>query len=289
MLLTDSHCHLDFDTFSHELESLLKQCYQSGIHRIIIPAVSPENWDKVLTLSSQSKLNTAHFSPSSLPSSNTKLDAFSANKSKPHAQVFACLGIHPWFMDNIDNSSLDNLSLKIAQHTQDIVAIGETGIDKVIADEKNNIKQQIDFFEHHLILSNQHNLPVIVHHRRSHDLILPLLKKHKGKSHGVIHAFSGSYQQAKDYVDLGFKLGVGGTITYDRAQKTIKAIKKLPLESLLLETDAPSMPLQGFQGEENSPLKLVNILNCLNDIRSESLEDITKTVENNINKLFFNR
>ena len=302
MLLTDSHCHLDFDTFSHELESLLKQCYQSGIHRIIIPAISPDNWDKVLNLSNLSKLNTVQFSASPLLSYNTQLDSSSEKTSEKitnknteesviqkSAQIFACLGIHPWFMKDLDESALDSLSLKVAEHAEDIVAIGETGLDKVIADEQNNLNQQIAFFEHHLYLSDQHNLPVIIHHRRSHELIIPLLKKYKVKSGGVIHAFSGSYQQAKSYVDLGFKLGVGGTITYDRAQKTIKAIKKLPLESLLLETDAPSMPLQGFQGEDNTPLQLVNIVNCLNDIRPESLADITQTIENNIDSLFFNR
>jgi len=272
MTLTDSHCHLDFDNFSKDREYLLKQCYQLGIQRIIIPTISPNNWDKVLKLSTQ-----------------TISTCSTINKTEKSTRLFACLGIHPWFLNSLNDGDLNNLSRKIEENATNIVAIGETGIDKVIAEEQGNMNKQIAFFEHQLHLSQQYNLPVIVHHRRSHEIIIPLLKKFKLNRCGVIHGFSGSYQQAKSYVDLGFKLGIGGTITYERAQKTIKAIKKLPLQSLVLETDAPSMPLQGFQGQDNSPVQLVNILNCLSDIRSESLEDITQTIESNIDDLFFDR
>lgn len=268
MILTDSHCHIDFEHFTNDLEPLLRQCYQLGIHRLIIPAIAPNNWDKILTLSGI---------------------ASSLNTSNLHTKLFACLGIHPWFMNTLEANVLDDLSQMVHKHAQSIVAIGETGIDKPIADSHNNLTQQVSFFEHHLNLSAQYDLPVVIHHRRSHDVIIPLLKKYKLNKAGVIHAFSGSYQQAKSYVDLGFKIGVGGTITYKRAQKTINAIKKLPLDSLLLETDAPSMPLQGFQGEDNSPLQLVEVLQCLKSIREESTEEITRIIENNVEQLFFNR
>lgn len=260
-MLTDTHCHLDFDELSKKLPELTKQCVENSINRIIVPSVSPSNWDKVLYLASDS--------------------------IKKECHIFACLGIHPWFLNDLTEQDLLRLSAKIASNHQHIVAIGETGIDQVIAQTQNNLIKQITFFEHQLSLANQYNLPVIVHHRRSHDKILPILKRTKIRAGGVIHAFSGSYQQAKNYIDLGFKLGIGGTITYDRAQKTINAIKKLPLESLLLETDAPSMPLYGFQGEDNSPLRLVNVLACLAKIRPESIETITQVLEENVESLFF--
>lgn len=267
MLLTDSHCHIDFDSFSDKLDQLLKQCYLLGIHRMIVPAVSPSNWDNVLQLH------------------NIK-STYSNNKT---CQLFSCLGIHPWFLNDLNEKHLDNLSEKVANNHKTIIAIGETGLDQVIAQSKNNLKKQITFFERHLSLANQYNLPLIVHHRRSHDKIIPLLKKHKTSAGGVIHAFSGSYQQAKTYIDLGFKLGIGGTITYERAQKTINAIKKLPIESLLLETDAPSMPLSGYQGEDNSPLQLIKILECLAQIRFESIETLAQAIEKNTQTLFFDR
>lgn len=283
MLLTDSHCHIDFDNFSNELAALIEQCYLQGIHRIIVPAIAPNNWQKVLELSTYNK---SIISPSCSSISNKNNDQQSHAKS---CQLFPCLGIHPWFLNDLDESVLAQLTSQVAKHADNIVAIGETGIDNVIAQNHNNLDKQITFFEHQLSLSNQYNLPIIVHHRRSHDIITPLLKKYKPKAGGVIHAFSGSYQEAKSYIDLGFKLGIGGTITYERAQKTIKAIKKLPLESLLLETDAPSMPLQGHQGEDNSPLRLINIVECLAEIRSESIDVLAQSIETNIDNLFFSR
>ena len=183
----------------------------------------------------------------------------------------------------------------IAKNHNKIIAIGECGIDvfkakKNTVNEKafnENIKLQQAFFDMQLIIAKENKLPVIVHHCQSHQLILPLSKQHKLEKAGVIHAFSGSYQQAKDYVDLGFKLGIGGTITYPRAKKTINAIKRLPLSSLLLETDAPAMPPFGQQGMINSPLNLIKVLQALTLIRDEPEEFIAKQLEINVEQLFF--
>ncbi|WP_353801547.1 TatD family hydrolase, partial [Shigella sonnei] len=108
---------------------------------------------------------------------------------------------------------------------------------------------QIKIFEYHVELANQLELPLIVHHRQSHDLIAQSFKRCKPKYGGVIHAFSGSLQQADYYIKQGFKLGVGGVITYQRAQKTRHVIAQVDPEHLLLETDSPSMPLLGYQGQ----------------------------------------
>jgi len=272
MLLTDTHCHIDFKHFNDDRDALLQQCYQLGIHRMIIPAIAPNNWQKILTLTN-----------------NVDSTYITLSTSTKTCQLFAALGIHPWFLHDLNESALTQLTNVVATNSKHLVAIGETGIDLVIADKYQNLNQQIMFFEHQLSLSNQYRLPIIIHHRRSHELTIALLKKYKINAGGVIHAFSGSYQQAKSYVDLGFKLGIGGTITYDRAKKTVNAIKRLPLETLLLETDAPSMPLQGFQGKDNSPLRLINILNALHAIRPESIDVLAQILENNVNTLFFKR
>lgn len=266
MKFTDSHCHLDFKEFSLNTEQLLSQCYLSGIHQLIIPAISPTNWQQVLTLSNHKKRH--------------------SQKTATQPTLYPALGIHPWFLNELEEQVLDELEQLINTHQQGIVAIGETGIDGVIAKEQNNINKQIDFFEVQLALAKQYQLPIIVHHRRSHQDIVPLLKKAQLTNGGVIHAFSGSYQQAKAYLDLGFKLGVGGTITYPRAQKTMKAIKRLPVSSLLLETDAPSMPLFGFQGQTNSPLALIKIFNVLNELLDGDEEDLANQLEQNVNELF---
>ena len=253
---TDSHCHLDFDAFSADLPHLLKQCQQAHIHKIVIPSIGPKNWQKVLTLAK--KYNSEQLS------------------------LHPCLGIHPWFLNDLTSDSLSLLANLVERNIDDIVAIGEAGIDGVIDKEQNNLSLQIHVFEQQLSLAKTFNLPIIVHHRRSHQHIERMLREKQLTQGGIIHAFSGSYQQACQYIDLGFKLGIGGTITYPRAEKTIKAIKRLPLASLVLETDAPAMPLYGFQGLDNSPLQLINVFQALDNIRSESTEELAHALEANI-------
>ncbi len=282
MQFTDSHCHLDFTEFSHDLPKLLQQCFAQNIHRIIVPSVKPEHWQRVLTL---------------------------ANEKNTEVNIACALGFHPWFLilQDLDLSKklhLKNLDLTfqeqqlrqaISKNRNKIIAIGECGID-VFKAKKNteneqafneNLNLQQAFFEMQLVLAKENNLPVIVHHCQSHQLILPLLKQHKLEKLGVIHAFSGSYQQAKDYIDLGFKLGIGGTITYPRAKKTINTIKRLPLSSLLLETDAPAMPPLGQQGMINSPLNLIKVFQALTLIRDEPEEFIAEQLDVNVEQLFF--
>ena len=159
---------------------------------------------------------------------------------------------------------------------------------------EKNLKTQQHFFDFQLNLAKENSLPVIIHHRQSHDKIVPFLKKYQLEKAGVIHGFSGSYQQAKTYIDLGFKLGVGSTISFSRAKKTINTIKRLPLTSIVLETDAPSMPLskevlmgEGEPHKINSPINLMKIFELLVNIRTESSQDIALQLEENIEQLFF--
>lgn len=277
MKFTDSHCHLDFPEFDQSIDVLLNQCHSQDIHRIVIPGVNPEHWDRVIALT---------------------------HKHRNHVKLSCALGIHPWLLILHDKAAAKNTDLTfqaqqldqaLKNNKNNVIAIGECGID-VFKAKKNtdnslafdeNIKLQQAFFEMQLNIAKQYNLPVIVHHCQSHALILPLLKQYQLEKGGVIHAFSGSYQQAKEYIDLGFKLGLGGTITYSRAKKTINAIKRLPLSSFLIETDAPAMPPMGMQGQHNSPLNLLVIFKALVDIRDEPAEHIAQQLEVNVEQLFF--
>ncbi|WP_448212725.1 TatD family hydrolase [Colwellia sp. MEBiC06753] len=256
---TDSHCHLDFDALSSKLPALLTECNTLNIKRIIIPSIGPENWHQVLKL---------------------------ANQPRANCQLLPCLGIHPWFLAQTNEHSITELDTLLSQHAETIIALGEAGVDGTIALQQDNLAQQISIFEQQLQLANKHQLPIIVHHRRSHPEVYQCLKQAKLEQAGIIHAFSGSYQQAKLYIDLGFKLGIGGTITYERAKKTINAIKRLPLSSLVLETDAPAMPLNGFQGQDNSPLQLIKVFETLVELREEPAEQIAEQIELNIDQLF---
>ncbi|WP_232771522.1 TatD family hydrolase [Colwellia sp. 12G3] len=290
MQFTDSHCHLDDIAFSEQLPALLAQCQHLAINRIIVPAIAPDNFNQVLSLAKRH-----HGNP---------------------LKIYPCLGIHPWFLQALDESHLKQLSESVNKSRNDIVAVGEIGLDGAIAKNaehngqtpEDNWNHQKYFFDFQLNLAKQHNLPVIVHHRQSHDKIMPFLKRYKLDRAGIIHGFSGSYQQAKGYIDLGFKLGVGSTITYSRAQKTINTIKRLPLDCLVLETDAPSMPLskevlthnQDNEQEENritalstassevnSPINLIKIFEVLTTIRPEKSDELANQLERNIEQVFF--
>jgi len=282
MQFTDSHCHLDNKAFNQQLPSLLSQCAKLAINRIIIPAISPDNFTHVIALAKQ-------------------------YHNKP-IKLYPCLGIHPWFLQGLDDSHLMQLNDLVSQEKNNIIAIGEIGIDGANIKRSDNPEEELakqqHFFDFQLNIAKQQSLPVIVHHRQSHQYIVPLLKKYKLAQAGIIHGFSGSYQQAKDYLDLGFKLGIGSTITYSRAKKTINTIKRLPLESLVLETDAPSMPLsaevmnQERAGKEvltqtipsiNSPVNLIKIFEVLTMIRVEDAELIANQLEANIEQTFFNK
>lgn len=277
MHFTDSHCHLDFDELSKQLPQLINQCAKANIHQLIVPAIHPENWQKVLDVAnSNTTKNTAQ---------NTRQNTKDI-KNKKNCKIYPCLGIHPWFLKDLTSHHLSDLANAVERNKNNIIAIGEAGIDGGIVKQQDNLNQQIDFFSYQLTLAKQYQLPIIVHHRQSHQHIIPLLKKANLTTYGVIHAFSGSYQQARDYIDLGFKLGIGGTITYPRAKKTINAIKRLPLSSLVLETDAPAMPLYLKQGQANSPLELVNVFEALIQIRDESAEELAQQIELNIKQLF---
>jgi TatD DNase family protein len=137
-------------------------------------------------------------------------------------------------------------------------------------------------FIQQLQIANDFSLPVILHHRRSHNDLIKVLKQQGFKWGGIIHAFSGSLHEAHTYIELGFKLGVGGVITYPRARKTREVVSQLPLDALVLETDAPDMPPMGLQGLRNSPQNLILILNELSLLRQQSTEDIIKQCRHNV-------
>lgn len=162
--------------------------------------------------------------------------------------------------------------------------MGEIGLD-LFGDDPQFERQQW-LLDEQLKLAKRYDLPVILHSRRTHDKLAMHLKHHDLPRTGVVHGFSGSLQQAERFVQLGYKIGVGGTITYPRASKTRDVIAKLPLASLLLETDAPDMPLNGFQGQPNRPEQAARVFAVLCELRPEPADEIVQVLLNNTYTLF---
>ena len=250
--LIDSHCHLDFEPFDIDRESLIANLATKGVSDVVVPAVHKGNWQRVIDLCGA------------------------------HENLHAALGIHPCFMHKAERKDCDELALMAQQYREQIVAIGECGLDFSL----DTLEQQRHYFTFQIKLACELDLPLIIHHRNSHDIIWAFLRKFKPPKGGVIHAFSGSLQQAERYIDLGFKLGVGGTITYSRAQKTREVMAKVPVESLLLETDAPDMPIFGRQGERNSPYYLKEVFAVLCLLREQAGDELAKQLAQNTRQLF---
>jgi len=189
------------------------------------------------------------------------------------------LGLHPVFLDQHRNEHLETLDTLLSNHN--VVAVGEIGLDFFI--KKLDKTEQQYFFEQQLSLAKKYDLPVILHTRKSHDETLKFLKKHTIKG-GIAHAFNGSKQQAHAYLDLGFKLGFGGMLTYERSRKLRQLARDLPLDAIVLETDSPDMTVEQHRGKRNSPEYLPYVLAALVEIRSESIETIAKQTSTNTKK-----
>lgn len=261
MRFFDTHTHLDYlaEMLNCSVPELVTQAGKEGIEKILVVAVFAKQFERVIQTA----------------------------KSVPKKLVYG-LGLHPLYIQQHQIKDLDQLETLLAKQDPLCTAIAEIGLDKAIADicTAELWKKQCEYLEAQLALSKQFNLPVNLHSRKSHDALFTFLKKAQLVKTGVIHGFAGSYDQAKRFVDLGYKIGVGGIITYQRANKTRETIKKLPLESLLLETDAPDMPVFGYQGNPNRPERLKISFEALCLLRQETPSLIAETIWRNSLLLF---
>lgn len=254
--MIDSHCHLDLEIFAKDLPDVIASAQNAGVTKFMIPGIDPEHWHKQIHIRSA------------------------------NACVDIAFGYHPFFLPkDIDASSIPHMLDKLTQmvETHAPQAIGEIGIDRSL--ETDLVLQEMVFTQQ-LELAQDMQLPIIVHHRKSHDRLIGLLKQSRFSQGGIIHAFSGNASIAKEYVDLGFKLGVGGTITYPRGAKTLSSLLTVGLANLVLETDAPDMPMHGRQGQRNSPEYINDVVSVLAEAFDDSKENIIEQTTDNYNALF---
>src|SRR5690606_18969581 len=213
-----------------------------------------------------------------------------AQVSREFPGVFGATGMHPWWGKGLlsgddcrARGGERGEALGRALVPESCVAPGECGLDKL---KEVNLEQQQRLFAMQVELASELELPLIIHCCKAHNEVIALLRRHRLPAGGVIHAFSGSTQIAETYVELGFRLGIGGTITYERARKTRQAVANVPLTALLLESDAPDIPLCGRQGERNSPQYLPDIAQVLAQLRGPPLEEMMLQTSDNSRRLF---
>ncbi|WP_404368432.1 TatD family hydrolase [Marinobacter sp.] len=252
MGLVDAHCHFDFPEFDGQRAAIMDQLASAGIDRIVIPGVREQDWDRVKRVSSA------------------------------HRGIHYCLGLHPWFIDDHEESALESLRQQLQARPEGCVALGECGLDRIHGD----LDRQQWWFEAQVEMARDLGWPLVVHSVKTHDEVLATLKQYEFDSPVLLHGFSGSEQQAQKLADFGAFIGVGGVITHDRARKTRRAIASLPLSALVLETDAPDMPPAGVEKGANSPVRLKQILGSLLELRKESEEEVVSALEDNVSRLY---
>ncbi|EWH12119.1 TatD family DNase [Catenovulum agarivorans DS-2] len=255
MKFFDSHCHLDLLGVTKPLADVFELAYKNRVHSMLIPATTQESWKRIDDL----------------------IDHQLANKSAKTQplKLYKAYGFHPYFLAQHQLSTVvDNLVYQLQQADKACVAVGEVGLDYAsqVCSNQQVKQRQRHLFCQQIEIANQFKKPLIIHHRKSIDDICKYLKQHHFHYGGVVHAFSGSVQQAKNLIDLGFYLGIGGTITYSRANKTKQAIQAVGAARLLLETDSPDMPICGKQGQVNEPGFIPQIFYVLHNLLKHQSE-----------------
>lgn len=245
--LFDSHCHLNFPIFDKQRDTLLQQMQTQGIKNVLIPGVSKESWRFIRQLTALKK------------------------------GVHCAVGLHPMFMHEHRKGHLHDLEMAVA--VKPLAAVGEIGLDFYNKDFDR--KAQITLFKAQIEIAKTAKLPVILHVRKAHEDVLLYLESLKFDQGGIVHAFNGSLQQAERYRGLGFKLGFGGTITFERSVKLRQLAKSLQLSDIVLETDAPDMKPATSQAQYNSPLNLIDNFEALAALREEDAKEVAQVTTQN--------
>ena len=256
----DTHCHLDASDFDADRDAVRQAAAAQGVRHCVIPAVERSNWDTVRTLAHR------------------------------HGDSYA-LGIHPLFTGRADDGDVALLADMLEQHRSDphLVAIGEIGLDYFVPDLDPARQERI--YRAQLQLARKFDLPVILHVRRSADKVLKGLRDLPVQG-GIAHAFNGSLQQAQAFLEMGFKLGFGGAVTYDRALQLRRLAAELPADALVLETDSPDIPphwlyttaaerAAGAPQGRNTPGELPRIAQEVAQLRNEPPEQLAASAWRN--------
>lgn len=256
MPLIDTHTHLDFEPFDPDRHEVLARCRAAGVERIVVLGVHEANWQRVWQLTCN------------------------------EPQVHAALGLHPVFLQDHRPAHLEILRdwLERLRGAEKLCAIGEIGLDYYIEDPDKERQQRL--LEAQLALAEEFELPVLLHVRRAHAAMIATLKRHKLKRGGIAHAFSGSWEEAREYIRLGYKLGLGGAGTWPQAHRMHRVLRQLPLESIVLETDAPDIAPHSHAGQRNSPEFLPDICRELAAIRGIAPEALAEASHRNSCELF---
>ena len=256
MRLVDTHTHLDFPDFDADRSEVLGQARRAGVERMVVLGVYQDNWQRVWELV----------------------------KSDP--QLYAAFGLHPVYLEQHRPEHLLALGdwLSRLRGDRQLCAVGEFGLDYYVAELDRERQQAL--FEAQLQLAVDVDLPALLHVRRSHADVIARLKRYRPARGGIIHAFAGSFEEAREYQKLGFKLGLGGAATWPQALRLRKVLPRLGLDGVVLETDAPDMAPVMHAGVRNSPVHLPQIAQALAEVMGVEVEVLAEASTRNACEVF---
>ena len=251
MRLIDSHSHFDAAEFDADRAEAHARARAAGVAGQVVPAVDAAGWPKLRQV------------------------------CRDHAELYPAYGLHPMYLQAHRPQHLADLRTWIERERP--VAIGECGLDYFV--EGLDADSQQRYFDGQLALAREFELPVIVHARRAVDAVIAAIRRVGGLT-GVVHSFSGSAEQAAQLHTLGFLLGIGGPVTYERANRLRKTVAAMPLEQLLLETDSPDQPGAAHRGERNEPAYLGEVLEVVAGLRGMAADTLANATSANAQRLF---
>jgi TatD DNase family protein len=251
MELVDTHSHIDVEEFDVDRGAVIERARTAGVTRQVVPAITAATWPRL------------------------------RESCVRHPGLHPAYGLHPVYLQGHDARHLEALRGWIERERP--VAVGECGLDFFIDGADQALQQE--FFDVQLRLARDFDLPVIVHARRAVDAVIAAIRR-IGGLRGVVHSFAGSPQQAEHFWRLGFMLGIGGPVSYERAQRLRALVAAMPLEHLLLETDSPDQPDSAHRGARNEPARLVVVLDAVAALRTESRDGIARATTLNAERLF---
>lgn len=252
MRLFDAHCHFDFPEFDGRRDEVLADVNALGVRGLVMPGVRRADWGRLVSL------------------------------SKPEAGLWYCLGVHPWFVGEHDEGDLSALEAALERKERGCLGVGECGLDAL----RGSIDEQKPWFAAQVQMASRFDLPLVIHSVKAHDQVAALLRAERWQGRALIHGFSGSYQQACHFIELGCYIGVGGVITHERAKKTRDVVSRLPADVLVLETDAPDMSPAGVPKGQNSPVYIPAIFGQLAELRGEDKAWLAGVLMENAGKLY---
>ncbi|MFN8242977.1 MAG: TatD family hydrolase [Ferruginibacter sp.] len=251
--LTDTHCHLYLDAFRQDIRAVMERAREAGVTRFFLPAISSAETADLLAL-----------------------------EAAYPQQCFAMMGLHPCSVNAGYREELEAVKNWLAQRS--FAAVGEIGLDFYW--DKTYIREQYEAFETQIEWALGAGLPVVIHSREAMQECIDMIRKYSVRGlRGIFHCFGGSFQQARDIIDAGFYLGIGGVLTYKKSGLA-EVLKDIPLQHLVLETDAPYLTPVPFRGKRNESSYLTYVAAELARVKNTSLEEVGAVTSNNAEKIF---